>query len=108
MEERFGIIQFGGQDQTVLGSDVVVGQKAPEFAGTAQDWTEVQALASTAGKVRVLAAVPSLDTPVCDRETRRFNQEAARWGRMSASLSSAPTSPLPRNAGVARRAWTAS
>jgi thiol peroxidase len=80
MEERFGIIQFGGQDQTVLGSDVVVGQKAPEFAGTAQDWTEVQALASTAGKVRLLAAVPSLDTPVCDRETRRFNQEAASLG----------------------------
>jgi len=78
--ERFGIIQFGGVDQTVVGPDLAAGRKAPEFTATTQDWAEVQALSSTAGKVRVLAAVPSLDTPVCDRETRRFNQEAVALG----------------------------
>lgn len=79
-EERHGIIQFGGKDQTVVGPDIQVGQVARDFVGTAQDWSQVQALASTGGKVRVLAAVTSLDTSVCDHETRRFNEEAANLG----------------------------
>lgn len=75
--ERYGIIQVGGKDATVVGDDVAVGNKAPDFTVQAPDWSTVHGLADTAGKVRVLAAVPSLDTDVCDRETRRFNQEAA-------------------------------
>ncbi len=75
--ERFGLIQVGGVDATVVGDDVAVGKKAPDFAVQAPDWSSVRGLADTAGKVRILAAVPSLDTEVCDRETRRFNQEAA-------------------------------
>ena len=75
--ERYGLIQVGGKDATVIGDDVAVGSKAPDFTVQALDWSVVHGLADTAGKVRVLAAVPSLDTEVCDRETRRFNQEAA-------------------------------
>lgn len=75
--ERFGLIQVGGKDATVIGDDLRVGDKAPEFTAHSQDWSAVRGLQSTAGKVRILAAVPSLDTEVCDRETRRFNQEAA-------------------------------
>ncbi len=75
--ERFGLVQVGGKDATVVGNDVTVGSKAPEFTVQANDWTTVRGIADTAGKVRILAAVPSLDTEVCDRETRRFNQEAA-------------------------------
>ncbi len=75
--ERYGIIQVGGKDATVIGDDLAVGSKAPDFTVQATDWTTVHGLADTEGKVRVLAAVPSLDTEVCDRETRRFNQEAA-------------------------------
>jgi thiol peroxidase len=75
--ERYGLIQVGGKDATVVGDDVAVGSKAPDFTVQALDWSVVHGLADTAGKVRVLAAVPSLDTDVCDRETRRFNQEAA-------------------------------
>jgi len=75
--ERFGLIQVGGKDATVVGDDLHVGQTAPDFTAQAQDWTVVRGLADTAGKVRIIAAVPSLDTDVCDRETRRFNQEAA-------------------------------
>ncbi len=46
----------------------------------AQDWSEVRPISSQKGKVRILAAALSLDTSVCDRETRRFNEEAAGLG----------------------------
>ncbi|GJQ38087.1 MAG: putative thiol peroxidase [Anaerolineaceae bacterium] len=75
--ERFGIIKVGGRDATVIGDDVKVGDAAPEFTVHALDWSLTRGLADTKGKVRIIAAVPSLDTDVCDRETRRFNQEAA-------------------------------
>jgi thioredoxin-dependent peroxiredoxin len=75
--ERFGLIKVGGKDATVVGNDLKVGQAAPDFTVHALDWSVKRGLADTAGKVRIIAAVPSLDTDVCDRETRRFNQEAA-------------------------------
>ena len=75
--ERFGLIQVGGKDATVIGDDIKVGQVAPDFSLHALDWSVVRGLADTMGKVRIVAAVPSLDTATCDRETRRFNQEAA-------------------------------
>lgn len=78
--ERSGIITFRGKDVTVQGEEIKVGDMAPEFNVQTQDWAEFQGLADTTGKVRVLAAVPSLDTEVCDREARRFNQEAANLG----------------------------
>lgn len=77
MIERRGILKIGDQDVTIIGEDIQVGQVAPDFVVQAQDWSLVRGLADTQGKVRILAAVPSLDTAVCDRETRRFNQEAA-------------------------------
>ena len=79
--ERFGIIKVGGREATVVGDDVRVGQDAPEFTVHATDWSLVRGVADTKGKVRIIAAVPSLDTDVCDRETRRFNQEAASLDR---------------------------
>src|SRR6185503_4474861 len=45
------------------------------------DWSEFHGLASTAGKVRIFAAVPSLSTSTCDRETRTFNQRASELGQ---------------------------
>jgi thiol peroxidase len=74
---RFGLIKVGGKDATVVGDDVRVGAAAPDFTVHGNDWALVRGLADTSGKVRIIAAVPSLDTDVCDRETRRFNQEAA-------------------------------
>jgi thiol peroxidase len=76
-KERFGLIKVGGKDATVIGEDIKVGQAAPDFSVQALDWSTKRGLADTPGKVRIIAAVPSLDTDVCDRETRRFNQEAA-------------------------------
>ncbi|MCS7010384.1 MAG: thiol peroxidase [Anaerolineales bacterium] len=77
MIRRSGLIQFKGKDATIIGDDVKPGDLAPEFVVQTQNWEPFQGLAQTAGKVRIIAAVPSLDTEVCDRETRRFNQEAA-------------------------------
>jgi thioredoxin-dependent peroxiredoxin len=75
--ERFGIVKFRGQDVTVIGADLKPGAAAPEFSVQTLEWTSFAGLENTQGKVRIIAAVPSLDTEVCDRETRRFNQEAA-------------------------------
>jgi thiol peroxidase len=75
--ERFGIIKFKGKDSTVLGEDLKPGQAAPDFLVQTLEWLPFRGLADTQGKVRVIACVPSLDTEVCDRETRRFNLEAA-------------------------------
>jgi len=61
---------------TLLGPELKVGDKAPDFSVVDNALAPVT-LASSAGKIRVISAVPSLDTPVCDTETRRFNQEAA-------------------------------
>jgi thioredoxin-dependent peroxiredoxin len=75
--ERTGIFQLAGKDVTIIGNDVVVGQPAQDFTVHALDWSLVHGLEDTKGKVRIIAAVPSLETDTCDRETRRFNQEAA-------------------------------
>jgi thiol peroxidase len=76
MNERSGIITFKGNPFTLIGPELKVGDKAPDFAVVDNGLAPVS-LASSAGKVRIISAVPSLDTPVCDAETRRFNQEAA-------------------------------
>lgn len=76
LPERKGIITFKGDPLTLVGPEIKVGDKAPDFKATAQDLSEVT-LASSKGKTRLFVAVPSLDTPVCDMEARRFNKEAA-------------------------------
>jgi len=77
MEERAGIITFQGNPLTLVGTAVKKGDRAPDFEVVGNDMAPVT-LSSFAGKVCVVASVPSLDTPVCDMETRRFNEEAAR------------------------------
>ncbi len=84
--ERKDVIKLGDAFDTVIGEDVQVGQTAPAFKAQAGSWpgkapfTELDVLAQTAGKVRILTPLPSLNTSVCDTETRRFNQEAAALG----------------------------
>ncbi|MBI4731086.1 MAG: thiol peroxidase [Chloroflexi bacterium] len=78
--ERVGLVKFRGLDVTILGKDLQPGDAAPEFTVQSQDWAAFNGLADTAGKVRIISAVLSLDTDVCDRETRHFNQEAAALG----------------------------
>ena len=66
-----------GNPQTLDGPALTAGDKAPDFALQAGDLSDVT-LSGTSGRVRILCTVPSLDTPVCDTETRRFNEEAAK------------------------------
>lgn len=77
---RTGIFEFRGADAPVVGSDIRLGQQAPEFTAHGMDWSVVKGLEGTQGKVRIIGSLPSLNTSVCDRETRRFNQEAAALG----------------------------
>ena len=74
--ERVGLLKFAGNDVTVIGPDILVGQIAPEFTAVTQDWSTFNGLQDTKGKVRIISSLLSLNTSVCDRETRRFNQEA--------------------------------
>jgi len=75
-QERTGVTTFKGNPLTLIGLEIKVGQKAPDFQVLAQDLSPVT-LANSQGKIRLISVVPSLDTPVCDQQTRRFNQEAA-------------------------------
>jgi len=79
MNERNGAATFAGNPLTLVGTEVKVGDAAPDFTVTANDLSPVS-LADYKGKVVIVASVPSLDTPVCDMETRRFNTEAAALG----------------------------
>lgn len=69
-------VTFQGNLLHLEGSLPVVGEKAPDFVLAANDLSP-RSLKDYAGKVLVLVCVPSLDTPVCDMEVRRFNTEAA-------------------------------
>jgi thiol peroxidase len=75
-KERAGVITFKGNPMILLGDDVAVGSRAPEFQVVDTDLKAVT-LGDTAGKVRLITAVPSLDTGVCDKMTRAFNEKAA-------------------------------
>ena len=75
--ERAGLMKIGGADVTIVGDDLKEGDTAPDFLAQANDWSLMRGLGDTKGKVRILTALPSLETSVCDEETRRFNQEAA-------------------------------
>lgn len=79
MKERYGLITMKGNPLTLIGNEVKVGEKAPDFTVLANDLSSVS-LSSYRGKICVLSSVPSLDTPVCDLETKRFNEEASRLG----------------------------
>ena len=74
-------ITFKGNPVTLLGTEVKVGEKAPNFTVLANDLSPVT-LADTKGSVRLISVVPSLDTGVCDTQTRRFNEEAAKLGNV--------------------------
>ncbi|MDP4156294.1 MAG: thiol peroxidase [Bacillota bacterium] len=72
-------VTFIGNKVTLLGNEIKVGDKAPNFTVLANDLSEVT-LNDTKGQVRLISVVPSLDTGVCDAQTRRFNQEASNLG----------------------------
>jgi thiol peroxidase len=80
MQERTGLVTMKGNPVTLVGSEIKVGQKAPDVELVANDLSTVKLSSLGKGKVCLITAVPSLDTPVCDVETRRFNEEAGKMG----------------------------
>ncbi|MBU1054610.1 MAG: thiol peroxidase [Proteobacteria bacterium] len=77
MQERTGLVTMKKNPLTLVGASLKVGDKAPDFEVTDNDM-KAKGLSSFSGKVCIISSVPSLDTPVCDMETRRFNTEAAK------------------------------
>src|SRR2546428_10808183 len=78
-DERKGAVTLRGNPITLGGPELKPGQGAPDFTALDNGLKPVK-LSEATGKVIILSSVPSLDTPTCDTETRRFNQEAAKLG----------------------------
>ncbi len=79
MSERSGAITMGGNPLTLVGNEIKVGEKAPDAVLLDNDLAQKK-ISDYAGKVVIVSVVPSLDTGVCDIQTRRFNSEAAALG----------------------------
>jgi len=76
-EERKGAVTMRGNPMTLVGPELKAGQKPPAFTAVGKGLAPVT-LDQFKGKVKIIAAIPSIDTPVCDAETRRFNEEASK------------------------------
>ncbi|MBC2575336.1 thiol peroxidase [Peptostreptococcus canis] len=76
MEKR-SITTFAGNPVTLLGKEIKVGDKAPEFVALRGDLSPFT-LKDVEGKVKLISIVPSVDTGVCELQTIRFNQEASK------------------------------
>jgi len=75
--ERPGATTLGGKPMTLIGPELKVGDSAPDFSVVDDSLKDVN-LATTGTGTRIFSVVPSLDTPVCDAQTKRFNEESAR------------------------------
>ena len=98
MAERPGVITMKGHPLTLVGQEVKVGNLAPDFEVIANDLSPFK-FSTLKGTVCVISAVPSLDTPTCDIETRWFNEEAAKLGTEVAILTISMDLPF------AQRRW---
>jgi thiol peroxidase len=97
MTERAGAVTFKGNPMTLVGSEVNVGQQAPDFALVATDMSEKH-LHDYKGKTVILSVVPSLDTPVCNIQTKKFNEQAG-------SLANTVVLTVSRDLPFAQRRW---
>lgn len=78
-QERTGVATLKGNPITLIGPELKSGDQAPDFSLN-KSLTEVVSLQDYAGKVKLVSVVPSIDTGVCDAQTRRFNEAAAALG----------------------------
>ncbi|MBM7565468.1 thiol peroxidase [Paenibacillus sacheonensis] len=78
-QERTGVSTFKGNPLTLIGPELQVGSQAPDFQLN-KSLVDVVSLKDYAGKVKLVSVVPSIDTGVCDAQTRRFNEEASKFG----------------------------
>ncbi|TMW71728.1 thiol peroxidase [Alteribacter natronophilus] len=92
-------VTFKEKPVTLAGNQLGEGDQAPDFTVLANDLSEVK-LSDSNGKVRLISVVPSIDTGVCEQQTRRFNEEAAKLDNVEILTISAD---LP----FAQRRWCA-
>lgn len=81
-KERTGVTTFRGRGVTLVGREITIGEPAPDFTAIGPDMAPVR-FATTSGTVRIISAVPSIETPVCDQQTRRFNEAVTELGDVS-------------------------
>lgn len=98
--ERTGELTWKGKPLTVVGAQLKPGDTFPKVALTATDWSTVN-LENLNGAVRLVSVVPSLDTGICDAQTKRFNDEAEKFGERVKVIT--VSSDLP----WAQRRWVA-
>ena len=106
MDEWTGIITMRGNPLTLVGNQVKVGDAAPDFVVIDNNLAPVK-FSSYRGKTCIISSVPSLDTPVCDTETRKFNEDASRLGSQISILTISMDLPFAQKrwcgvAGVAK------
>ena len=77
MNERANMVTMKGNPVTLVGSEIRVGEVAPDFVVIDNDLNPVS-FSSYRGQVCIISSVPSLDTPVCDLETKTFNEKAGQ------------------------------
>ncbi len=79
MRERKGLVTMKGEPLTLIGEEIGVGMPAPDFTAVSNDLSPFR-FSDLRGGACIISSVPSIDTPVCDMEVRRFNKEAAGLG----------------------------
>jgi thiol peroxidase len=84
MDKRANATTFKGKPLTLVGPQLKAGDKAPEFACVNQGLEEIT-LGKTPSKARLFSVVPSLDTPVCELQTKKFDESVAALGDKVAS-----------------------
>ena len=77
VQERSGAVTLRGNKMTLMGPELTPGQKAPDFEAVTDSLQPVN-LEKTGHSVRIFSVIPSLDTPVCDAQTKRFNEEVEK------------------------------
>lgn len=78
MNKRKGIVTMGGNPVTLLGNEIKVGDKGPDFTALKGDLSPYS-LKDAGDKIKIISVVPSLDTGVCELQTITFNEEAANF-----------------------------
>lgn len=91
--ERTGVATLKGNPITLIGPELKVGDKAPEFQLN-KSLVDVVGLEHFAGKVKLISVIPSIDTGVCDAQTRRFNEEASKLGDKAAIITVSVDLPM--------------
>ncbi|MFD0586674.1 thiol peroxidase [Paenibacillus sp. GCM10027627] len=95
-QERTGVATLKGNPITLIGPQLNAGDQAPDFTLN-KSLVESVSLKDFAGKVKLISVVPSIDTGVCDAQTRRFNEEAAALGENVVILTVSVDTPFAQS-----------